>query len=314
MSFFYTSFYLTKNTLLRVNDKYKRYFNPDHTKLFLYANSYQIPELYRLIKKRQFSYDLYEKMTSYKQDMLIKNMVKEAVKNKYYPNNMLLLYSICISIIFFEELKKTDLKKEDYLEYDFNFALSKNENISHNHLYEKHKSCMLYSFTELDFLKASFSDTYLLPKLDTYISLSIKMFKRCLNPNPFFRLYAKLMDLTILKKKETKFSNFIYKKKYIKRNDLMITYNDQLITFETFLYMVSDKALLFLDAINDALFLDKLSTLVEYAKFYNWHSIVEYYDFVNKQKEDDEIRNKKINENKKENKKKTKIFNMFNKK
>ncbi len=302
MSFFYTSYYLAKKTINRLEYKYHKYFDVENTKLFLYANSYQIPELFRLTKIHSFDYDLYKKMTNYKQDMFIKNMTKETIKNKYYPNNMLLLYSISISIIFYEELKKTNLKKDDYSKYDYNFAHSKNVDNSGKRLYIKFKNCVIYSFTELDFLKETLSQTYLLPKIDTYISESMKIFKNCLNPNPIFKAYAALMDFTIYKNSETKFKQFICKNKYEIIPDLKVTYDDEEMDFAKFLEIVSNKSLLFLEAINDALFLDKVSTLVEYAKFYNWNSIVEYYDFMNKQKEDEILRNKKISENKKDKK------------
>lgn len=317
MSFFFTAYYLAKNTINELEPKYKEQIDLETSRLFLYANAYQIPELFRFTKIKSFEYDLYTKLTNYKQDMFIKNMVKETISNKYYPNNILLLYSITTSIILYEELKLTNLKKGDYSKFDYNFAKEKGVDITGKKMYKKFRNCVLLSFTELDFLKETMNLTYHLPKVDVYISEAMKVFKRCLNPNPLFKVHAFFMDHTFYHKHDTKFSYFISKNKYEQKENATITYNDEEILFSEFIKIVSEKSLFFLNAINDALYLDKLSTLVEYSKLYNWNSITEYYNFINKQKEDELERTKqfdKLHKQKRDNKKKASSFFFFKKK
>ena len=288
---YYTNYYFVKEILSSIDNKYLEGIDLNNEKILLYANTYTIPVLFRLTKIKKFSYDLYTKLTTFRQDMLILNMVKETKKNKFYTNNILILYSVASSLILYEELKKTNISIKEALEYDYQFAYNNQVMVSGNSLYKKNKNCFLYSFTELDFISNALSNTYYIPNMDTYMRVSLNQFKKCLKKNIFNLLVFKIKDILFYHKKDTKYQYYVYKRKYSNKLE-NIYYNNIEMSFDDFIKQTKTKALAFIEAINQALYFDKQAPIVDFSKEYSWTSIIEHYNFINKVKEDEVKRNK----------------------
>lgn len=288
MGLYYTEYCIARNAIEALDYKYLEKLDLSNSKLFLYANTYEMPKFYRLLKKHRTSYDLYEKITNYRQDLLIKSLIDEVKRSKYYAPYILMLYSISSSLILHEEMKKTNILPYQYSQYDC-YAMKK-ENIED--LYKSFKNSFIYSFTELDLLKDSLKSTYHMPLTDKYMLESIKVFKRCLNPNPLFRAFAFIVDLLFFRKTNISYKNCILKKTF-KNFTPDFKYNENSISFDEFINKISAKVTLFLDAINQALYFDKEAPLVEFVQEYNWDSIADYYDFLAAEKEKAKLRNRR---------------------
>ena len=293
MAFLYTNYLFTKSVIDSLESKYKEQIALDDNKIFLYSNTYNIIEAFRLSKSKIKTYDLYTKISTTKQDLFIYNLIKQTKNNNYQPNNILFLYSIATSLILKEHLNKCEPIKENSNLLDYEYAKISGVDISGRKLKNIFPSGFMYSFLELDFLSSSLTDTYLLPQLTKYMQVSVNELRKCIYKNPFRSIKQKYKDLTCYKKSYTKYKNFVYKNKYKKLLNLKVIKDEQELNLDDIINQAYKESLEFIDAINDLLYFDKNAKILEFVEKYEWNSIKEQEQFVKKQKKLDKLRHKR---------------------
>ena len=269
---FYTNYSILKLALRKLELKYQENINLDSKKLFLYVNAIGFLRYYRLTKLKDFDYDLFEKVSHYKKDLLLLNYINICKENKYYKPNITFLYGIAVYEAIDITLKNNNL--QDYNPILLDKFLNKDITLSNKFIKKNFSNSLIMSFTELDFFKEGLVRTYSTIYTSTYIEKSLNMLNKTFK-NPFFKL--KQFIFNPLKDENLKFNLYSYNKKgnILLNNELNKKINIVFLKQE-----MLENSLKLLESVNQALYFDKQASLVEFAANNNWHDIVNYYDYI----------------------------------
>lgn len=269
---FYTNYSILKLALRKLELKYQENINLDSKKLFLYVNAIGFLRYYRLTKLKDFDYDLFEKVSHYKKDLLLLNYINICKENKYYKPNITFLYGIAVYEAIDITLKNNNL--QDYNPILLDKFLNKDIPLSNKFIKKNFSNSLIMSFTELDFFKEGLVRTYSTIYTSTYIEKSLNMLNKTFK-NPFFKL--KQFIFNPLKDENLKFNLYSYNKKgnILLNNELNKKINIDFLKQEMLV-----NSLKLLESVNQALYFDKQASLVEFAANNNWHDIVNYYDYI----------------------------------
>lgn len=269
---FYTNYSILKLALRKLELKYQENINLDSKKLFLYVNAIGFLRYYRLIKLKDFDYDLFEKVSHYKKDLLLLNYINICKENKYYKPNITFLYGIAVYEAIDITLKNNNL--QDYNPILLDKFLNKDIPLSNKFIKKNFSNSLIMSFTELDFFKEGLVRTYSTIYTSTYIEKSLNMLNKTFK-NPFFKL--KQFIFNPLKDENLKFNLYSYNKK---GNILLNNELNKKINIDFLKQEMLENSLKLLESVNQALYFDKQASLVEFAANNNWHDIVNYYDYI----------------------------------
>lgn len=269
---FYTNYSILKLALRKLELKYQENINLDSKKLFLYVNAIGFLRYYRLTKLKDFDYDLFEKVSHYKKDLLLLNYINICKENKYYKPNITFLYGIAVYEAIDITLKNNNL--QDYNPILLDKFLNKDILLSNKFIKKNFSNSLIMSFTELDFFKEGLVRTYSTIYTSTYIEKSLNMLNKTFK-NPFFKL--KQFIFNPLKDENLKFNLYSYNKK---GNILLNNELNKKINIDFLKQEMLENSLKLLESVNQALYFDKQASLVEFATNNNWHDIVNYYDYI----------------------------------
>lgn len=269
---FYTNYSILKLALRKLELKYQENINLDSKKLFLYVNAIGFLRYYRLTKLKDFDYDLFEKVSHYKKDLLLLNYINICKENKYYKPNITFLYGIAVYEAIDITLKNNNL--QDYNPILLDKFLNKDIPLSNKFIKKNFSNSLIMSFTELDFFKEGLVRTYSTIYTSTYIEKSLNMLNKTFK-NPFFKL--KQFIFNPLKDENLKFNLYSYNKK---GNILLNNELNKKINIDFLKQEMLENSLKLLESVNQALYFDKQANLVEFAANNNWHDIVNYYDYI----------------------------------
>lgn len=269
---FYTNYSILKLALRKLELKYQENINLDSKKLFLYVNAIGFLRYYRLTKLKDFDYDLFEKVSHYKKDLLLLNYINICKENKYYKPNITFLYGIAVYEAIDITLKNNNL--QDYNPILLDKFLNKDIPLSNKFIKKNFSNSLIMSFTELDFFKEGLVRTYSTIYTSTYIEKSLNMLNKTFK-NPFFKL--KQFIFNPLKDENLKFNLYSYNKKC---NILLNNELNKKINIDFLKQEMLENSLKLLESVNQALYFDKQASLVEFAANNNWHDIVNYYDYI----------------------------------
>ena len=269
---FYTNYSILKLALRKLELKYQENINLDSKKLFLYVNAIGFLRYYRLTKLKDFDYDLFEKVSHYKKDLLLLNYINICKENKYYKPNITFLYGIAVYEAIDITLKNNNL--QDYNPILLDKFLNKDIPLSNKFIKKNFSNSLIMSFTELDFFKEGLVRTYSTIYTSTYIEKSLNMLNKTFK-NPFFKL--KQFIFNPLKDENLKFNLYSYNKK---GNILLNNERNKKINIDFLKQEMLENSLKLLESVNQALYFDKQASLVEFAANNNWHDIVNYYDYI----------------------------------
>lgn len=269
---FYTNYSILKLALRKLELKYQENINLDSKKLFLYVNAIGFLKYYRLTKLKDFDYDLFEKVSHYKKDLLLLNYINICEENKYYKPNITFLYGIAVYEAIDITLKNNNL--QDYNPILLDKFLNKDIPLSNKFIKKNFSNSLIMSFTELDFFKEGLVRTYSTIYTSTYIEKSLNMLNKTFK-NPFFKL--KQFIFNPLKDEDLKFNLYSYNKK---GNILLNNELNKKINIDFLKQEMLENSLKLLESVNQALYFDKQASLVEFAANNNWHDIVNYYDYI----------------------------------
>lgn len=269
---FYTNYSILKLALRKLELKYQENINLDSKKLFLYVNAIGFLRYYRLTKLKDFDYDLFEKVSHYKKDLLLLNYINICKENKYYKPNITFLYGISVYEAIDITLKNNNL--QDYNPILLDKFLNKDIPLSNKFIKKNFSNSLIMSFTELDFFKEGLVRTYSTIYTSTYIEKSLNMLNKTFK-NPFFML--KQFIFNPLKDENLKFNLYSYNKK---GNILLNNELNKKINIDFLKQEMLENSLKLLESVNQALYFDKQASLVEFAANNNWHDIVNYYDYI----------------------------------
>lgn len=269
---FYTNYSILKLALRKLELKYQENINLDSKKLFLYVNAIGFLRYYRLTKLKDFDYDLFEKVSHYKKDLLLLNYINICKENKYYKPNISFLYGIAVYEAIDITLKNNNL--QDYNPILLDKFLNKDIPLSNKFIKKNFSNSLIMSFTELDFFKEGLVRTYSTIYTSTYIEKSLNMLNKTFK-NPFFKL--KQFIFNPLKDENLKFNLYSYNKK---GNILLNNELNKKINIDFLKQEMLENSLKLLESVNQALYFDKQASLVEFAANNNWHDIVNYYDYI----------------------------------
>lgn len=269
---FYTNYSILKFALRKLELKYQENINLDSKKLFLYVNAIGFLRYYRLTKLKDFDYDLFEKVSHYKKDLLLLNYINICKENKYYKPNITFLYGIAVYEAIDITLKNNNL--QDYNPILLDKFLNKDIPLSNKFIKKNFSNSLIMSFTELDFFKEGLVRTYSTIYTSTYIEKSLNMLNKTFK-NPFFKL--KQFIFNPLKDENLKFNLYSYNKK---GNILLNNELNKKINIDFLKQEMLENSLKLLESVNQALYFDKQASLVEFAANNNWHDIVNYYDYI----------------------------------
>lgn len=269
---FYTNYSILKLALRKLELKYQENINLDSKKLFLYVNAIGFLRYYRLTKLKDFDYDLFEKVSHYKKDLLLLNYINICKENKYYKPNITFLYGIAVYEAIDITLKNNNL--QDYNPILLDEFLNKDIPLSNKFIKKNFSNSLIMSFTELDFFKEGLVRTYSTIYTSTYIEKSLNMLNKTFK-NPFFKL--KQFIFNPLKDENLKFNLYSYNKK---GNILLNNELNKKINIDFLKQEMLENSLKLLESVNQALYFDKQASLVEFAANNNWHDIVNYYDYI----------------------------------
>lgn len=269
---FYTNYSILKLALRKLELKYQENINLDSKKLFLYVNAIGFLRYYRLTKLKDFDYDLFEKVSHYKKDLLLLNYINICKENKYYKPNITFLYGIAVYEAIDITLKNNNL--QDYNPILLDKFLNKDIPLSNKFIKKNFSNSLIMSFTELDFFKEGLVRTYSTIYTSTYIEKSLNMLNKTFK-NPFFKL--KQFIFNPLKDEDLKFNLYSYNKK---GNILLNNELNKKINIDFLKQEMLENSLKLLKSVNQALYFDKQASLVEFAANNNWHDIVNYYDYI----------------------------------
>ena len=269
---FYTNYSILKLALRKLELKYQENINLDSKKLFLYVNAIGFLRYYRLTKLKDFDYDLFEKVSHYKKDLLLLNYINICKENKYYKPNITFLYGIAVYEAIDITLKNNNL--QDYNPILLDKFLNKDIPLSNKFIKKNFSNSLIMSFTELDFFKEGLVRTYSTIYTSTYIEKSLNMLNKTFK-NPFFKL--KQFIFNPLKDEDLKFNLYSYNKK---GNILLNNELNKKINIDFLKQEMIENSLKLLESVNQALYFDKQASLVEFAANNNWHDIVNYYDYI----------------------------------
>lgn len=269
---FYTNYSILKLALRKLELKYQENINLDSKKLFLYVNAIGFLRYYRLTKLKDFDYDLFEKVSHYKKDLLLLNYINICKENKYYKPNITFLYGIAVYEAIDITLKNNNL--QDYNPILLDKFLNKDIPLSNKFIKKNFSNSLIMSFTELDFFKEGLVRTYSTIYTSTYIEKSLNMLNKTFK-NPFFKL--KQFIFNPLKNEDLKFNLYSYNKK---GNILLNNELNKKINIDFLKQEMLENSLKLLESVNQALYFDKQASLVEFAANNNWHDIVNYYDYI----------------------------------
>lgn len=269
---FYTNYSILKLALRKLELKYQENINLDSKKLFLYVNAIGFLRYYRLTKLKDFDYDLFEKVSHYKKDLLLLNYINICKENKYYKPNITFLYGIAVYEAIDITLKNNNL--QDYNPILLDKFLNKDITLSNKFIKKNFSNSLIMSFTELDFFKEGLVRTYSTIYTSTYIEKSLNMLNKTFK-NPFFKL--KQFIFNPLKDENLKFNLYSYNKK---GNILLNNELNKKINIDFLKQEMLENSLKLLESVNQALYFDKQASLVEFAANNNWHDIVNYYDYI----------------------------------
>lgn len=268
----YTNYSILKLALRKLELKYQENINLDSKKLFLYVNAIGFLRYYRLTKLKDFDYDLFEKVSHYKKDLLLLNYINICKENKYYKPNITFLYGIAVYEAIDITLKNNNL--QDYNPILLDKFLNKDIPLSNKFIKKNFSNSLIMSFTELDFFKEGLVRTYSTIYTSTYIEKSLNMLNKTFK-NPFFKL--KQFIFNPLKDENLKFNLYSYNKK---GNILLNNELNKKINIDFLKQEMLENSLKLLESVNQALYFDKQASLVEFAANNNWHDIVNYYDYI----------------------------------
>lgn len=269
---FYTNYSILKLAFRKLELKYQENINLDSKKLFLYVNAIGFLRYYRLSKLKDFDYDLFEKVSHYKKDLLLLNYINICKENKYYKPNITFLYGIAVYEAIDITLKNNNL--QDYNPILLDKFLNKDIPLSNKFIKKNFSNSLIMSFTELDFFKEGLVRTYSTIYTSTYIEKSLNMLNKTFK-NPFFKL--KQFIFNPLKDENLKFNLYSYNKK---GNILLNNELNKKINIDFLKQEMLENSLKLLESVNQALYFDKQASLVEFAANNNWHDIVNYYDYI----------------------------------
>ena len=269
---FYTNYSILKLALRKLELKYQENINLDSKKLFLYVNAIGFLRYYRLTKLKDFDYDLFEKVSHYKKDLLLLNYINICKENKYYKPNITFLYGIAVYEAIDITLKNNNL--QDYNPILLDKFLNKDIPLSNKFIKKNFSNSLIMSFTELDFFKEGLVRTYSTIYTSTYNKKSLNMLNKTFK-NPFFKL--KQFIFNPLKDENLKFNLYSYNKK---GNILLNNELNKKINIDFLKQEMLENSLKLLESVNQALYFDKQASLVEFAANNNWHDIVNYYDYI----------------------------------
>lgn len=269
---FYTNYSILKLALRKLELKYQENINLDSKKLFLYVNAIGFLRYYRLTKLKDFDYDLFEKVSHYKKDLLLLNYINICKENKYYKPNITFLYGIAVYEAIDITLKNNNL--QDYNPILLDKFLNKDIPLSNKFIKKNFSNSLIMSFTELDFFKEGLVRTYSTIYTSTYIEKSLNMLNKTFK-NPFFKL--KQFIFNPLRDEDLKFNLYSYNKK---GNILLNNELNKKINIDFLKQEMLENSLKLLESVNQALYFDKQASLVEFAANNNWHDIVNYYDYI----------------------------------
>lgn len=269
---FYTNYSILKLALRKLELKYQENINLDSKKLFLYVNAIGFLRYYRLTKLKDFDYDLFEKVSHYKKDLLLLNYINICKENKYYKPNITFLYGIAVYEAIDITLKNNNL--QDYNPILLDKFLNKDIPLSNKFIKKNFSNSLIMSFTELDFFKEGLVRTYSTIYTSTYIEKSLNMLNKTFK-NPFFKL--KQFIFNPLKDENLKFNLYSYNKK---GNILLNNELNKKINIDFLKQEMLENSLKLLESVNQGLYFDKQASLVEFAANNNWHDIVNYYDYI----------------------------------
>lgn len=269
---FYTNYSILKLALRKLELKYQENINLDSKKLFLYVNAIGFLRYYRLTKLKDFDYDLFEKVSHYKKDLLLLNYINICKENKYYKPNITFLYGIAVYEAIDITLKNNNL--QDYNPILLDKFLNKDIPLSNKFIKKNFSNSLIMSFTELDFFKEGLVRTYSTIYTSTYIEKSLNMLNKTFK-NPFFKL--KQFIFNPLKDEDLKFNLYSYNKK---GNILLNNELNKKINIDFLKQEMLENSLKLLESVNQALYFDKQASLVEFAANNNWYDIVNYYDYI----------------------------------
>lgn len=269
---FYTNYSILKLALRKLELKYQENINLDSKKLFLYVNAIGFLRYYRLTKLKDFDYDLFEKVSHYKKDLLLLNYINICKENKYYKPNITFLYGIAVYEAIDITLKNNNL--QDYNPILLDKFLNKDIPLSNKFIKKNFSNSLIMSFTELDFFKEGLVRTYSTIYTSTYIEKSLNMLNKTFK-NPFFKL--KQFIFNPLKDENLKVNLYSYNKKV---NILLNNELNKKINIDFLKQEMLENSLKLLESVNQALYFDRQASLVEFAANNNWHDIVNYYDYI----------------------------------
>lgn len=275
----YFKYDILNKVISKLDIKYQENMNLKSNKTFLYVNSLDILRYYRLSKIKEFDYDLYNKVSLCKKDLMLLNYINVVKNNKYFKSDVTYLYAICVSLCIDIIISKYNLDYRDLISLD-KFIYNNKIKLNNKYFKNNFKNSFAISFTELDFFKNGLTSTYSFIYTKEYILKSIEEFKNMFSLNPIYKF--KQLIFNIFRKKEFKTKNYNYNSR-LKRYDInkILKCN---IDIDELINKSINLSLELINCINNALYFDKQASLVEFARKNNWYDIVNYYDYLNDRK------------------------------
>ncbi len=275
----YFKYDIFNKVIEKLDIKYQENMNLKSNKTFLYVNSLDILRYYRLSKIKEFDYDLFNKVSLCKKDLMLLNYINVVKNNKYFKSDVTYLYSLCVSLCIDIIVSKYNFDYKDLILLD-KFIYNKKIKLNNKYIRNTFKNSFAISFTELDFLKNGLTTTYSFIYTKEYILSSIEEFKNMFSLNPFYKL--KQFFFNIFRKKYLKTNNYKYNIRLSKKGINKILKSN--IDIDSLTNEAINLSLELINCVNNALYFDKQSSLVEFARKNNWYDIVNYYDYLNDRK------------------------------
>ncbi len=227
-----TNYIFQTKVLNSLDAIYYEKLNFNLNKVFSYANLLNIYSNYD-------NYNIDKKLLTKTKD-LVYSMIKYIKNNYYNENNSLILYSIVSSIVLNKYLKDYDITNN--YDLDYAYSLHSSYNLDNFNMVTFFDKSFIFDFYDLEFLRYNINKVYFFPYADKILLKSIKKYKRKINKkNIFNKLYKYNKDINI---------------------DLTL--------FNELLENALHETNLFINAINDYLYLNKEKPLINFFNEYNY--------------------------------------------
>lgn len=192
------NYYFFKDALENLDTKYQTFVRPSDSKIFLKANTLNIPKYYKSNKLSSYNYGIKHKLHNVKTKEFLETLCDYTMKNGLDDENLLMLYGIVAEytiesyinpfVIARSGLYSKSKKKTHKYKYNKNklekaldqliFKERENKDLLKVNLPSMFKGGFRYSFIDLNMLDAAINKVYFFPSTFSFYNKSLKMFKR----------------------------------------------------------------------------------------------------------------------------------------